>query len=150
MDCTCIKLRTSFLTNILHQSRLIYKCQVIHYVNGKPVKLCDNAHYYLQQFEQRRYNSLSFDEIPTVRTVPCNVTQYPCTLVLKITTTLSYMRYTVQFVSNANHLSKGSTPDGLSLKIKKKYIFICTSWPHSTYESMPLWKIQTTELGPIS
>ena len=39
--------------------------------------------------------------------------------------------------------------DGFQLKIKK-YIFISTSQPHSTYESMPLWQIQTTELGPIS
>ena len=35
----------------------------------------------------------------------------------------------------------------LSLKTKKFYIYICASQPNSTYEMMPLWKIQTPLLS---
>ena len=33
---------------------------------------------------------------------------------------------------------------------QKIYKFVCTSQPQSTYEIMPLWNIQTTELDPIA
>jgi len=38
----------------------------------------------------------------------------------------------------------------ISLKIRKHYLFVCTSQPQSTYKSMPLWNRYTTELDRMA
>ena len=45
------------------------------------------------------------------------------------------------YQTNSMQVKNTIIKDGHSLKIKQKYIFVCTSQPQCTYASIPLWKL---------